>query len=303
MTVMISLRLLFAFFFCTLLSVRAEETYDVRLHRPVKAGDRFRIAAKIAIESETTTTFDKEDPDVEKMNVACKLTGELTALAVTPKGLVSELKLKLAEVECVSDGAKAALFKSGDVIHMRHGRGEKFVEVNGDEPDDLQGEVIDDLLAVASDMQPTEDEVYGAKEKVAAGAEWPMNSEIAAKSWNDEGYEGLKAGDIKGSTKLVEATTLDGQPALRLRSSLKVSSSGIKMPSDTEEFKTKRFTMEANDDSEIPVDPKAMASRVKLQVKIEVESGGKIDRDGEMVEVKIKVHHRYAYEVAETPVK
>ena len=303
---MTPLRLLFAIFFCTLLSVRAEETFEVRLHRPAKAGDRFRIAAKIAIESETTTAFDKEDADVEKVNAACKLTGELTAVTVTPKGLVSELKLKLTDVECVSDGAKVAFFKSGDVIHLRHDRDEKFVKVNGDDPDELQGEVIDDLLSVASDTEPTDDEVCGTKEKVALGAEWPMSSALAAKSWNEEGFEGMKARDIKGSTKLVETTTLDGQPALRFRGEMKVNSSTMKMPrnpEETGEIKTKRFTMEASDDTEIPVDPTAMSSRVKLQVKIEAESGGKIERDGETVTVSVKTRHRYAYEIAETPVK
>ena len=298
-----SLRLLIAIFLCTLLSVRGEDTYEVRLHRPAKAGDRFRIAAKIAIESETSTTFDNEDADVEKVNAACKFTGELGVVAVTTKGLVSELKLKIAEVECMSDGSKSDFFKSGDVIHVRYDREEKAVEVNGSEPDELQGTVIDDLLSVASDTEPTDDEVYGTKEKVAPGAEWPMNSDLAAKSWSEEGFEGMKAGDIKGTTKLVETTTLDGQPALRFRGALKVSSSRMKMPRNPDEIKTKHFSMEASDDTEIPVDPTAMSSRVKLQVKIEVESGGKIDQDGETVKVNIKTRHRYAYEVVETPVK
>ena len=300
---MTSLRLLFAFFLCTLLSARAEETYEVRLHRPAKAGDRFRIAAKIAIESETSTTLDNEEADVEKVNLACKLTGELEALAVTPKGLASELKLKIVDVECVSDGAKAAFFKAGDVIHLRRDDDDKVVEVNGDEPDELQGVVIDDLLSVAGETEPTDDDVSGTREKVAVGAEWAMDSARAAKSWKDEGFEGIKAGDIKGTTKLVETTTLDGSPALRFRGEMKVSCAGVKMPRDPDEIKTKRFTMEASDETELPVDPKVMSSRVKLQVKTEAESGGKIERDGETVKVKIKTRHRYAYEIAETPVK
>jgi hypothetical protein len=300
---MTSLRLLIAIFFCTLLSVRAEDTYEVRLHRPAKAGDRFRIAAKIAIESETTTTFDKEDADVEKVNAACKLTGELTVVDVTRKGIVSELKLKIAEVECMNEGVKADFFKSGDVIHLRHEDDDKIVEVNGDEPDELQGVVIDDLLSVAGESEPNDDEVYGTKEKVAIGAEWPMNSALAAKSWNDEGFAGMKPGDIKGTTKLVETTTLDGQTALRFRGEMKINCSGVKMPRDSDEIKTKRFTMEASDDTEIPVDPKGTACLVKLHVKIESESSGKIEREGETVKVKIKTRHRYAYEIAETPVK
>lgn len=299
---MTSLRLLLAIFLGTLLTLHSEETYEIRLHRPVKAGDRFRIAAKIAIESETSTTLNKEDAVVEKVNVACKLTGELTVVAVTKNGLASEVRFKLAEVECVSDGAKAAFFKTGDVIHLKQDDEEKIAEVNGAEPDELQNAVIDDLLSVAGEKAPTEDEVSGTKDKVAVGAEWPINPAVAAKGWSDYGYEGLKAQDIKGSTKLVEVGKLDGKPSLRLRGELKVSSSGIRMPGNPEELKTKQFSLEASDETEMPVDPAAMESRVKLQVKLETESAGKIERDGETVKVKIKMRHRYAYEIAETPI-
>ena len=52
-------------------------------------------------------------------SVACRMTGALTVVAVTKKGLPSALRLKLKTVECVHGGRSAQFFNEGDELFLR----------------------------------------------------------------------------------------------------------------------------------------------------------------------------------------
>ena len=49
-----ALRFLFALVFFVV-PVLAQDTYEIRLTRPVKTGDRFKLTARVAFQSETTS--------------------------------------------------------------------------------------------------------------------------------------------------------------------------------------------------------------------------------------------------------
>ena len=114
----------------------AEESYEMRLARPVKEGARFKIVARVAVQNETLTSIAGQPADEDKLDVACKLSGELTVLAVTGKGMAKELRLKIDEAESYEDGEKADLVSPGDVIVLKHGEDKDEVTVNGEEADE-----------------------------------------------------------------------------------------------------------------------------------------------------------------------
>src|SRR5262245_18893869 len=60
----------------------AEDAYEIRLERPVKVGDRFKVAAKVTVDSSTKTIAKGEDPAEETIRASCKLLAEYTVVAV-----------------------------------------------------------------------------------------------------------------------------------------------------------------------------------------------------------------------------
>ena len=98
----------------------AEDSYEIRLVRPMKVGDRFDVSAKVALEDGVSTTFDGSPVEDDKTVAACRLTGTMSVVAVTTKGQPKELRLKLKTVECVQDGKSAQFFKAGDELHLRN---------------------------------------------------------------------------------------------------------------------------------------------------------------------------------------
>lgn len=281
----------------------ADESYEVRMHRPVKVGDRFNLAAKVAVDAETRTILNADDIDEEKIVAACRLAGELTVLSTTPKGLSKEVRLKLSEAQCMENGDASDFFKVGDVIYLRHDQPDKVVQINGAEPTSTQSELIDAFLYVQGDENATDDELLGAAGKVKPGESWSVNREAMLKDWVREGFAGLKADDLKGSTTLSEITDLDGHPAARLRGEFKIENVGLQLPSLPEELKAKRFRLEIKDETDLPLDPAATSAFSKSQMSLESESAGVIEQDGQVMKVRVNLKQRCAAEVAVTPVK
>ena len=280
----------------------ADDSYEVRLHRPVKVGDRFKLAAKVAVDMETRTILNADDVEEEKVVAACRLMGELTVLSTTPKGLAKEVRLKLSEAHCMNDGEVADFFKAGDLIYLRHDQPDKVVQINGSEPDGTQQEIIDAFLYVQGDENATDDELLGAAGKVKPGESWPVNREAMLRDWVREGFAGLKAEDLKGSTTLSEITKLDGKPAARLRGEFRIENAGLQLPSLPEELRAKRFWLEIKDETDLPLDPAATAAFSKSHMNLESESAGIIEQDGQAMKVRVNLRQRCAAEVALTPI-
>jgi hypothetical protein len=279
----------------------ADESYDVKLHRPVKVGDRFKLAAKVAVDMHTRTIMNADEVEEEDVVAACRLSGELTILSTTPKGLAKELRVNVSEAECISDGEPADFFKKGDIIYLRHDQPDKLVQVNGTDPDDTQAEVIDSFLYVQGDDQATDDELLGAPGKVKTGESWPVNREAMLADWVREGFAGLKAEDLKGQTTLAEITDLEGKPAARLLGVFRIDNAGLRMPSLPDEIRAKRFKLEIKDETDVPLDPAGLATRSKTNLNIESDSDGLIDSSGRPVKVRVTMRQRSASDVALTP--
>jgi hypothetical protein len=296
------LRLLFTLTFLAMPLV-AQESYEVRMHRPVKKGERFKLDAKVAVDVYTKTILNADDIEETKVLAACKLTGDLTILDITAKGLAKELRLKLTTAECIADGEAADFFKKGDVIYLRHGEPDSVVQVNGQEPDSEQGELIDTFLYVQGDENSTDDELLGTSSKVKPGDSWAMNKEAMLKDWIREGFEGLKAEDIKGKTTLTEITKLEGEPAVRLNGEFTIENTGLQMPSFPEEIRAKKFKLTINDETDLPIDPTRTAARSRMSMTIESDSDGTIEQDGRATKVRVNMRQRCAAEVHVVPQK
>jgi hypothetical protein len=281
----------------------AEETYDVKLHRPVKVGDRFNLTAKVAVDMHTRTVMNADEVEEDDVVAACKLQGELTILSTTPKGLAKEVRLKLTDAQCVDDGEEADFFKKGDLIYLRHDVPAKVVQVNGADPDETQQELIDSFLYVQGDDQATDDELLGAPGKVKRGESWPVNREAMLKDWIREGFNGLKSEDLKGETTLSEITDLEGKPAARLAGVFRIENAGLRMPSMPEELRAKRFQLEIKDETDVPLDPAGSATRSRTQLSIESDSDGLIESSGRPVKMRVNLRQRCASDVALSPIR
>lgn len=282
--------------------VFADELFEVRMARPVKAGYKSRIAARVAFQSETITKLAGETAEPEKLDAACKLAGELTVVEVTSKGMPKELRFKISEVESFEDGEKAELFDTGDVISIKHGRDKNEITINGEEADETTGEIIQAVFSVAEDEDATIDEGFGSKEKVKVGDEWVGNRAVIAEEMARQGVEGLKPDEIKATTKLVEKTTVNNEAALRFVSDLAFDSGTARVRQLGSDFKTKRVKTTVRSELDYPIDPASLAVHGRSMMNFELESKGDVpDGEGGKSAIEITVKRRAAVDATETP--
>ena len=258
----------------------ADEAYSIRLARPLKAGDRFEVSAKMALDDSTVTIIDGGEAADDKTVVACRLTGSLTVDAVTTKGQPMDVRLKLKSIECVNDGQPAQFFKAGDELRLRHGKPDNVSEVNGEPAEELQSEIIEAILSVQGEGEVTDDDVFGTADKVKVGAEWPVTPKAAIMDLEAEGVTGLKPEHIKGSTKIAGATEVGNQPALLIRAESKIDGKGIGLSKLPESVKATRFYLEMTGEMDVPVDLQSKDGRAKGLSRLEVDAAGKLEEEG-----------------------
>ena len=284
-------------------TVFAAETHAIKLLRPMKAGDRFDISAKVAFEDIMKTNFDGREVESEETIVACRLTGALTVVAVTKKGLPSALKLKVKTVECVQGGQPAHFFSEGDELFLRRDEPENEAQVNGDAANDVQSQIIESLLTVQAEDEVSDEDIFGTSEKVAVGAEWPVNGKAAVASLARNGVTGLDPKGVSGHAKLVTLGEFEKQPAFSVHMSAKIDGKGVTLSSLPENVKGSRFHSEYTVEMDVPVDPASTAGRTKGMAKMEVDAAGTEDLDGRKVDVTVKIDRRVASEITATPAK
>ncbi len=284
-------------------TLAAADLHEIRLLRPVKAGDRFEISAKVAYEDKMKTTFDGKEVESDETIVACRMTGSLTVVAVTTKGLPSALKLKVKTVECVNAGQPAEFFKEGDELSLRRDEPENETQVNGEAAEDVQAQIIESLLSVQAEDEVSDEDIFGTKDRVALGAAWPVNAKAAVASLERSGVTGLDPKGVSGSAKLVTLGEFEKQPALSVHMEAKIDGKGVKLSNLPENVTGKKFHSEYTVEMEVPVDPASTAGRTKGLAKMEVEAEGTEEFDGKKIAIAVRIDRRVASDISATPVK
>ncbi len=278
----------------------AADVHQIRLLRPVKAGDRFDISAKVAYEDSMKTSIDGREVESDETIVACRLTGALTVLAVTKKGLPSAMRLKVKTVECVRGGQPVGIFSDGDELFLRRDEPENEAQVNGEAADDVQAQIIESLLTVQAEDEVSDEDIFGTSEKVAIGAEWPVNAKAAVASLAQNGVTGLDPSGVSGHAKLLMLGEFEKQPAYSVRMDAKIEGKGVSLTNLPENVKGRHFHSEYTVEMDVPVDPTSTAGRTKGMAKLEVDAAGIEEFDGKKVDVAVKINRRVASEIIAT---
>jgi len=281
-----------------------QDTYSIRMARPVKAGERFKVSARAAVLTKTVREVEKVPDQQDEVNLACKVSGELTVLAVTTKGMPSELSLKIDTAETFDDGEPAEIFSTGDVIALKKGADDNVATVNGEEPDDQQAELIDVLMSVAGDDEATDDEAFGTADQKKVGDEWTAHRDVLAHEMARQDIRGLKPADLNAYAKLLTTTTLDGEPAIRISCDMSFDNQKARMRKLGDGMKAENVSAEVHSEVDLPVNVASTATRAKATTKFSILAKGTIqDDEGQTVPVHVSMDRRTAIDASETPIK
>jgi len=180
-------------------SAQAEEqAYTIRLSRPTKVGDRFRLIAN-SRHAERVAIFIGEVPvktRIDDYNV--ELNGTLTALEVARNGNVGKSALVIEKLMFTSGGETKALFGSGTTAIVSDNGERRVYTINDMPADALAEKALRAVLSGAISSGPTDDEAFGTEDKKRVGDSWQVNRDLLVKSLYEKGKLSVDIADVQG---------------------------------------------------------------------------------------------------------
>jgi hypothetical protein len=268
----------------------------------MKTGARYKLEAMVAVEKSTKTIFNGEDIGGDVIAAGCKLSGELTVVEATPKGLAKELSFAFSSVECVEDGVKAKFFQKGDVVLLRHAEPYAAMWVNGAKTSPVQEEIIEGFLAVDGDDASTDDELSGTSKKVKAGESWEFNRAVFVADLVRDGLRGIKPEHLSGSMKLAKIEDFKNRPGMIVEGEFKVDATGTSW-AELPDLRADTFKVRGKDQTVLPLDPEAGDLKYTMEMKIESDSSGTVEKDSNVANMRFQMKKREKSELLITPLK
>src|SRR5438045_4513780 len=176
---------------CGAAAQAADKEYEIKIHRPDKAGMKFDVAITIALKREMTTTIEgraTRGPE-EVFAVELKATAEI--VEVDEKG--RDLKVTYVIEKCVKAAGEKdeEILPKGKVFTASIGPdGQKTVYTAADgKLTDEQTEALDLVADLPPPNAALADELYGPKGPQKIGATWSVNPEGMAEDLKRHEYQ------------------------------------------------------------------------------------------------------------------
>jgi hypothetical protein len=267
----------------------AEESYAVRLARPKKVGDTYRVDAKGMHHTQQRITVGGRLVGEEDKKHSVHLVAVATVLAVDTKSSATRIEYRIESLRASSQGQpEEEVLPAGRKIVAESKNGDTAFTTDSAVP--LTSENIEALKVVISahvPESPTDDDIFGTNAKKKVGDTWGINAATAARDLAKSGLS-VTAEDLKGTVRLVGVREAGGVKALEVAGQLRSDKIGLAAPQGG--IQVEKTLMEGNFSGLIPADPQ---SRVQLSdsfhMRFSAQMGGQKPDTGEKVTVDISM--------------
>jgi len=206
------------------------QDYEIRLHRPQKAGDRYELTASGSMTEQMVLSGKQQVIRENRSSLSCELSGVVTVLETD--AMMRDKTIRLVVSRCVLSGdgksyENEVLAKGTEVIARLDKKRETFLI--DDKPASPEVEKVLGLFFFPHTSEVTDDDVFGTRERKKVGDSWPVNSSVAARDLEDEGMR-VKAENVKGSTTLEKVVDVDGIKCLHLSGNMELTGMDFPLP-------------------------------------------------------------------------
>jgi len=197
----------------------AQPDYEIKLARPGKKGDRYRIEAsgeqlrQVALRSGGQTIPGSSE------GFKVELAGEATVLEADAQGNVTRAQVRVSTLARVVGLRRDEMLDAGTLVtESRAGARQRF-QIDGRDVPPVIKDLLEVVLAETTDPAvPNDDELVGTRERKKVGEGWPVNREGLARFVSGDRDISLevKPGDVEGSGRLAALEKVDGVECQRI---------------------------------------------------------------------------------------
>jgi len=238
------------------LAQAAEKEYDIRVHRPDKAGMKFDVSITSALKREVSKTADGQATRDAEEVFAVELKAVAEIVEVDDKG--RDLKVTYVIEKCVKAAGDKdeEILPKGKVITAAIGAdGKQTVYTAADgKLTDVQKEALDLVADLPPPNAALGDELYGPKGPQKIGDSWSVNSAAMAEDLKRHEYQ-VKPDAVSGTMKLNGLEKANGIQCLNITGDMKVARAKMKSANDANAATIRNATIESTFSWLLPVDP------------------------------------------------
>ena len=197
----------------------AQPDYEIKLARPGKKGDRYRIEAsgeqlrQVALRSGGQTIPGSSE------GFKVELAGEATVLEADAQGNVTRAQVRVSTLARVVGLRRDEMLDAGTLVtESRAGARQRF-QIDGRDTTPLIKDLLEVVLSETSDPNaPSDDELMGTRERKKVGERWTVDRERLAGFLSQDKDINLdvKPSDVEGGGTLTAIERIDGLECLRV---------------------------------------------------------------------------------------
>lgn len=182
-------------------SILYAQEYEIRLNRPTKVGDKYRLSTTghdvtrmVVLVGNTPVQQQLEDLSVE-------LVSSITVLEINPRGEILKFALDIEKCVIKLGGIPQPLLPPGSVV-IGVGEGNRTVFKMNEAPVDSMAARVLDMVAPFAASDVNDDDIFGTRDRKQVGDTWDINAEVAAKSFKRILNLSTDKEDVKGASTL-----------------------------------------------------------------------------------------------------
>ena len=267
----------------------ADESYTVRLARPKKVGDTYRLDARGMHHTQQRLTVGGRLVGEEDKKHSVHLVAVATVLAVDTKSSATRIEYRIESLRASSPGqSEEEVLPAGRKVVAESKNGDTAFTTDSAVP--LTPETVETLKMVISahvPESPTDDDIFGTTARKKVGDRWGINAATAARDLAKSGLS-VSAEDLNGSVHLAGVREAGGVKALQVSGQLRSDKIGLAAPQAG--VQVEKTLMEGEFSGLVPADPE---SRVLLSdsfhMRFSAQMGSRKADTGEKITVDISM--------------
>jgi hypothetical protein len=239
----------------------ADTTYEVKLNRPVKVGEKFAVSQRAALERAMRVTPAGGVAQLHSEKLEAALDAAMEVQAVEDDGSAKSMHLTVKKLTLARDGEEAVeALKPGSEIDVAIGEKEVAFAMKDGQLSQVARTALETVYHPHT-TKKTDDDLFGTTQRQPVGASWAMNTKLIA-----EQMPGMKMDPAKtsGSAKLVGVKETSGVQMLEVNAAFDSKDAALKgLPGAVKES-----TIRGEFETEVPVDTSdpSRTSQIKMVV-------------------------------------
>jgi hypothetical protein len=264
----------------------AADDYAVRLTRPMKVGDRYRLDAKGTNHEQQRISFGGQVQNEDK-DISVHLVAVATVLSVDTTSQPTRIEYLVESCRRTAAGKTDDVLPAGrKIVAELNERNQTVFAIDGDPALEDTSEALNVVLSAHEPGSPTDDEIFGTRARRKIGDRWPINSRLAASYYSRSGLK-VAEEDLKGDVSLDGVQTIGGVEALAITAHMTAGRMTMELP---EWLRIEKSSLSGDFGGFVPADPKAPdLLSDKLQMHMNFVMTGRKPETGSDVKVEYVV--------------